>query len=137
MSDICISNCNRFDLPARLNGSVSCCCCFLLSLWYIGASLLFFLFLLLFHYSHEAQVQPLTTNTIKSISLLSATLDLFATTQWRKFFSRTDAWLATNSCEDERGGQPGRAKGVLANALSVSFLAVAVVAVAQSPTVSI
>lgn len=42
------------------------------------------------------------------------------------------------SCEDGRGGRRAeRRKGVLANALGVSFLAVAVVAVAQSPTVSI
>lgn len=39
----------------------------------------------------------------------------------------------TNETEGEGEGQ----KGVLANALGVSFLAVAVVAVAQSPTVSI
>lgn len=89
------------------------------------------------HNPYAAQVQPLTTNTVKSISLLSATLDLFATTQWRKFFGRTDAWQATNERAAKTEGEGEGQKGVLANALGVSFLAVAVVAVAQSPTVSI
>lgn len=65
------------------------------------------------HSPYAAQVQPLTTNTVKSISLLSATLDLFATTQWRKFFGRTDAWQATNerAAKTEGDGEGGTAEG--------------------------
>lgn len=79
--------------------------------WSVAVVLSIFVVVALLDYSHAAQVQPLTTNTIKSISLLSATLDLFATTQWRKFFSRTEAWQATNSCEDERRGAIRKGEG--------------------------